>query len=289
MGHKNRLTLVGQVTQELRAQYTEGKGRDKHADKVADAMTGRIYSYNTLKTYIKHCCYFVNWCKSEHGCKTLDECKPYVSEWMSTRSNLSAWTQKLEASALAKIYRVSQSELGIETPERKRTEVKRSRGEAVRDKHFSVTKNAELVNFAKSTGLRRRELTQIRGDAVFRDGGRWYLRVDEGTKGGRVRIAPIMGTEDEIRAVVQKCQSAGKNAVWGRRGVPGTMDVHACRKEYAQRVYSASALPAIGKEAYKCRGDMHGIVYSRTGLSAASEALGHGRLQVVVSNYSPAP
>ena len=97
MGHKNRKTLVKQVSDELDSQFRAGKGRQKHIDKhVEDGMKGRIYADTTLRTYKKHCCYFTKYCKEQHGCKTLEECREYVPEWMGTRSGLTAWTQKLE-------------------------------------------------------------------------------------------------------------------------------------------------------------------------------------------------
>ena len=61
MGHKNRKTLVKQVSDELDSQFRAGKGRQKHIDKhVENGMDGRIYTDTTLRGYKKHCCYFVN-------------------------------------------------------------------------------------------------------------------------------------------------------------------------------------------------------------------------------------
>ena len=117
MGHANKKTLIRQVSEELDDQFRAGKGRKKHIDKqLPDGMAGRIYTDTTLATYKKHCCYFVRWAKVAHGCKTLKECKKYVPEWMETRRGLSAWTQKTEASALAKLYRCRAEDLGISTP-----------------------------------------------------------------------------------------------------------------------------------------------------------------------------
>jgi len=64
----------------------------------------KIYSWGTFQSYLKHGCYFVNWCCVNYNCKNLDECRQYVDEWLKSRSELSAYTQKLEASALAKLF-----------------------------------------------------------------------------------------------------------------------------------------------------------------------------------------
>lgn len=290
MGHKNKLSLVGQVTRELQSQLAAGEGRDKRADKSARDTTGRIYSYSTVKTYIKHCCNFVRWARAEHGCRTLDDCRPFASDWILRiqSEGKSAWTQKLCAAAVAKMYRCTTSDLGIETPARKRADIQRSRGAAVRDKHFSASKNADLLTFAKCTGLRRRELQQIRGYALCLHGGRYCLEVTEGTKGGRRRISPITGTDADVRAVVDMCRRAGEKAIWGRSGVSTAMDVHACRREYASRVYAEHARPLdtlSRSQKYYCRGDKRGTVYDKRALMRTSEALGHGRVNVVASNY----
>ena len=77
---------------------------------------------------------------------------------------LSAWTVQLEAKALGKLYGISpDDENYFNPPKRKREEIKRSRGDRVRDKHFSKTNNDELIKFCRGTGLRRKELQELRG------------------------------------------------------------------------------------------------------------------------------
>ena len=291
MGHKNKKTLIRQVSEELDAQFRAGKGRPKHLDKAIEGGTiGRIYTDSTLKTYKKHACYFVHWAKSVHGCRTLEECREYAPEWIETRRELSAWTQKTEAAALAKLYRCKAEELGIVTQARRRSAIKRSRGEKRNDRHFSERNHSEIVTFGKCTGLRRRELSRIRGTALREKSGRWYLSVTDGTKGGRLRISPIVGTPEEVETVVRLCEEAGGGKIFER--VPHNMDEHANRREYANRVYQMYKRPlwALSRDQkYYCRGDMAGRVYDRRALYLASEALGHSRIGIVPSNYSPDP
>lgn len=289
MGHKNRKTLVKQVNDELDSQFRAGKGRQKHLDKQIDGgMTGRIYTDTTLKNYKKHCCYFVKWCKEQHGCKNLEECRQYVGEWMGTRSELSAWTQKLEVSALAKLYRCKTEDLEIKTPPRKRTDIKRSRSPTEYDKHFSEENHKDIVTFGKCTGLRRRELGRIRGTALVRKGGKYFLSVTDGTKGRRSRESPVMGSPEEVETVVRLCCEAGDGRIF--RKVPHAMDEHGYRRVYCNRVYQAEKRPLetlSEKQKYYCRGDMKGVVYDRRALLRASEALGHSRISVVPVNYAP--
>ena len=112
MGHCNQNkkgSLVRQVEMTLNDRLAIG--RKKNAHKAADITYKYIYSWETYRSYLKHCCYFVKWCSKTHGCKTLEECHPYMQEWMKTRKSLSPYTQKLEVSALAKLYGYRTGEL----------------------------------------------------------------------------------------------------------------------------------------------------------------------------------
>lgn len=83
MGHKNRAggSLRQQVYDEL--QKKNGFGRSKHEDKKAGISSRYIYSFNSMKTYLKHSFYFVEWCKNQdyikgelnHKPRTLAESK----------------------------------------------------------------------------------------------------------------------------------------------------------------------------------------------------------------------
>lgn len=156
--------------------------------------------------------------------------KKYVNEWLQVRvdQGLSAWTVQLEAKAMGKLYGISpDDENYFKPPKRNREDIKRSRGDRVRDRHFSKTNNDELIKFCRGTGLRRKELQELRGkdlvsreqieaeisqlesvpveqrapsvtkrlemlqDArMFPEG--WFIHVRNG-KGGRERLSPIIG------------------------------------------------------------------------------------------------
>ena len=256
--------------------------------------------------YLRHCCYFVTWCKEQHGCKTLEQCRPYAAEWLATRSDLSPYTQKLEASALAKLYGVTVPSikafreqghgLGLVTPKRSREAITRSRGPKIRDRHFSEPNHAEFVEFCKHTGLRREELQLLTADALCQDkDGRWQLHVTKGTKGGRFRYAPIMGQPATVERIVARIQAAGTGKVWPV--VPNGADVHSYRADYATLIYQANARPIeeiprtrspkgyMIQDVYTCRGERKGLQLDKAAMRAASQALGHGRLTVVGENY----
>ncbi len=285
MGHKNKKSLIRQVQEKLVGKLAAGESR--HLGKAAGIADTKVYSYGSLDAYLQQCCAFVKAVKAEHKVKTLDDCRPFVDQYLqrSIDSGLSSYTIKLQASALAKLYDCSSDDF-IPTPNRHREEITRSRGVAVRDAHFSEVRNKALVDFCCSTGLRRHELAALTGDCLRQDqNGNYQIYVRSG-KGGRSRQAPVMGTKEQLKNVVQLCAQAGQGKVFSK--VHNGADIHHYRAVYAERVYTSQARPATtlqGSERYYCRGTMKGTIYDRAALKATSQALGHSRVSVVASHY----
>lgn len=318
MGHKNKQCLKVQAKE--RFDKLTCFGRSKNEDKKAagreydqlikrgenpgitkreyinNAIRDKIYSINTYGTYAKHNNYFWEYCEKNHGCKTLDQCRQYVDEWLTKRidEGKSAYTLSMEKAALCKVYQVDASEFR-DVPERSRAEITRSRGVAVRDTGFSLTKNEEIINFCRGTGLRRFELAKLQGkDLKFDENKEPYLVVKG--KGGRYREAPIVGPHKE--QIVSKILAADGGKVWDK--IPSHMDVHGYRSDYATAIYTAYARPieeipydkinkGTGKPyqsgVYYCRGDRKGEKMDKEAMLKASQALGHNRLEVVAGHY----
>lgn len=317
MGHKNKKCLKVQAKE--RFDRLTCFGRSKNEDKIKagqmydrlirvgsdpgiskqeyinNAIRDKIYSINTYGTYAKHNNYFWDYCEKEHGCKTLDQCKQYVDEWLQKRidEGKSAYTISMEKAALCKVYQVDSSAF-IATPERIRADITRSREVAVRDTGFSLSKNAEIINFCRGTGLRRFELEKLSSKDLRYDKDNQPYLVVKG-KGGRYRNAPIVGPhKDEI---VKKIESAD-NKVWDN--IPSHMDIHSYRSDYATAIYTAYARDPealkgetwynpktnrLESAVYHCRGDRKGTTFDKAAMIKASEALGHGRLEVVAGHY----
>lgn len=279
MGHKNKKSLIRQVQERL--DSTLAIGQSKYQDKKEGITGGKIYSWGTYKAYLQQCCQFARYCRDNYHCKNLADCRQYVQEWMASRQDLSAYTQKLSASALCKLYGESLEELGINTKRAARSKITRSRGVAKRDAHFSEKKNADFVEFCRSTGLRRSEITKLRGDQLIERDDQYYVCTTG--KGGRYREAPVCG---DVELVVQKMKEAGTGKVWAK--VPSNADTHSYRADYATRIYSSHARPIEKlprKEQYICRKDKKGVIYDRKAMLEASKALGHNRVSVVGEHY----
>lgn len=243
--NKMNKSLVQQVKENLDGKLAIGKS--KYLAKKDGTYTRYIYSWDTYRSYLKHACYFVRWCKEQpvdpklgHKPRTLHECRSFAEKWVQSTidKGLSAYTIKLELSALAKLYGCKTTDFAIVTPPRKRKNITRSRGNAARDKHFSVVNNRELITFCKCTGLRRAELEQIRGTDLVVHDGKLCLDIKRGTKGGRLRISPIVGSKEEIEVVKNLCASAGDNKVFPKPSE--NADIHSYRAEYAMRMYNAN-------------------------------------------------
>lgn len=245
------------------------------------AIRDKIYSHGTYGDYVKHINYFLKYCEDTYHCKTLKQCREHVDEWLTLRmeQGLSSYTLKLEAAALGKLYQEPTTNF-IPTPDRKRSDITRSRGYKQRDYGFSLEKNKGIIDFCRGTGLRRSELTSLTGDQLILRDGNGYIGVKG--KGGRYREAPIIGPHQD--KIIARMRRAGHSKVW--ESVPSHMDVHEYRSEYATAIYSAYERENIPKEdRYYCKSDRKGTVMDKRAMRMASQALGHSRVSVVAGHY----
>lgn len=279
MGRKNKSyykDLHQQAYDRLNGMQAFGESKKEAVANGTDR--GKIFSFNTYQTYWKHTKYFLKYIKETHPeCTTLKSAKKYVNEWLQMRTDqgLSAWTIQTEAKALSKLYGIQPDDEGyFKPPKRNREDIKRSRGDRVRDRHFSEENNDELVKFCKGTGLRRSELMELRGkDLVTRAqiedeiarlnalpaGERsaaadkrlemlqdtrlfdeeYFTHVRNG-KGGRERLSPIIGRfAGQIIGRIRETPAEEK--VW--QYVNTNADIHGYRAEYATAIYKAHARP----------------------------------------------
>ena len=279
MGRKNKSyykDLHQQAYDRLNGMQAFGESKKEAVANGTDR--GKIFSFNTYQTYWKHTKYFLKYIKEVHPeCTTLKSAKKYVNEWLQLRTDqgLSAWTIQTEAKALSKLYGIQPDDEGyFKPPKRNREDIKRSRGDRVRDRHFSEENNNELVKFCKGTGLRRSELMELRGkDLVTRAqieneiarlnalpaGERsaaadkrlemlqdtrlfdeeYFTHVRNG-KGGRERLSPIIGRfAGQIIGRIRETPAEEK--VW--QYVNTNADIHGYRAEYATAIYKTHARP----------------------------------------------
>ena len=280
----------------LRRAYESGRGRSRHEDKARGDDIKYIYSTRTYETYREQGKAFAIYAKNK-GCKSLDEAKKIVGEYLQTLidAGKSSYSVRTAASAIGKVYGTDYGSFGIEMPTRKRSEIKNNRGDSrmIASGHISAETAERYGRILRCIGLRRSEALLARGADLIRKDDKYCVRVPRG-KGGRSREAVIEGTPEEIKEVVALFEEAkergthgGDPHVWPS-GIPKNIPVHRYRAEYAEKVYKACARPIEAlerRDKYFCRGDLKGIVYDRQALAYVSAQLGHTRVSVVAVNY----
>lgn len=277
MGRKNKAYYKDLHQQAYdRLQSMMAVGQSKKAAMATGAGQEKIFSFNTYKTYWKHTKYFLAYVKEKHPeCTSLKSARKYVGEWLQVRTDqgLSAWTVQAEAKALGKLYGITPEDKDyFKPPKRNREDIKRSRGDKVRDRHFSKLNNDELIKFCGGTGLRRSELKELRGkDLATRaqieaeisrieaipesqrtpgDTSRlgmlqdtrmfqeeYFTHVRNG-KGGRERYSPIVGKNAE-QIIARIRDTPPEEKVW--QHIHQSADIHGYRAEYATAIYKAHA------------------------------------------------
>ena len=284
MRKKRNIKLRKQLHDILREKYKLGRGVAKHEIKDNHNATRFIHSSRTYETYRQQIGHFADWCKVK-GIKDIPTAEKAVNEYMEKLSadGKSASSQSTALCALAKVFDKRTTDFGYKLPERRRSEIKRSRYAVARDKHFNPNsiENQALIKFCVSTGLRRDELKHLNGsDLRFKD-GRAYLYVHDGTKGGKSRNIEILGN---IKFVTNMCKRADNGRVFPK--VHSCADIHSYRATYARNLYLKYARTEIPREdRYICRGDYKGKVFDKRAMAIVSQNLGHNRIGVIASNY----
>lgn len=259
-------------------------GESKKEAMANGTADDKIFSFSTYKTYWKHVKYFIKWVQEKHpDVTTLKKAKKLVPEWLQERvdqidekgNHLSAWTIQTECAALCKLYQIKQDDpKRFQPPKRNREDIKRSRTDAVRDKHFSVTNNDELIKFCRGTGLRRAGIESVKGrdlksreqieveikrieaipedkrttadqtrltickdTRIFTDPShKYFVHVKE--KGGRERLSPIIAPN--AQQIIERFKSTDPDKkVW--QHVTKNADIHGYRGDYATTMYKMYA------------------------------------------------
>ena len=178
MGRKDKQYRLN-IHQQARKKLEEmcAFGESKRAHKEAGTAKDKIFSFSTFETYKKHIDYFTDWMRKEHPeVSVLKKARPFAKEWLKLRAeqtdkdgeHLSAWTIQMEAKALGKLFGIEPGDPDyFEPPKRERVNIKRSRGVAERDRHFSEENNKTLIDFCMGTGLRRSEIEHLKPEQLY--------------------------------------------------------------------------------------------------------------------------
>ena len=288
--------MAYQVTKTFNDKFAPGES--KHKAKKSGENKDFIFSFETIKTYVREAINFCNWCKENFGVRTVAACKPYIKRYIrdvrkKNGEKYSASSMATKAAAIAKLYNVRK----VKTPTRKLDDITRSRKPRAMDKHYQPENHKDLERFCEATGTRRCEVSRIRGTQYeIRDRHLYVQIIDNQAKGGRPRMIPVI---KDAHFVLDLMQKAGEEKIFEK--IPSACDIHSHRASYAATLYKKVARPLevcekdpffdrtrgvwCKNSVYLCRGSRRGVWYDKQALLTVSRALGHNRIDVVACHY----
>lgn len=266
-----RPSLFHQMLTAIREQ--ERFGQSKHQAKKlaikqahAEGRSGfgvapvGIYSVVSFKTYRQVAHEFAVWCKQNTQARTMEKARFYAGFYLQKRIDrgLSAWTVQRDRAALRKIFRDPDLCWEIAVPRRRLSNIKRSRHTVDMDKYFDAAEYPELVDFCLATGLRRHELVAICPRDIYWKNENLVAFVTQG-KGGKPREVTVMpGLELRVLKIIEGKQPDKPIFDF----IPGKMDVHSYRAEYATARLDIAPEEVVTKD------------------------LGHNRIDVIRNHYT---
>lgn len=201
-------------------------------------ITEGIFSISTYKNYLAVATQFGKWAKAEYGEKKLANCRPYVEDYLKVRmGKVSPYTVAKDASALAKLYKCSSADFGVELPERHRADITKSREDV---KEFNYEKHKDILDFIHGTGLRKSELLRLTAGQFYKTNGQLWVYTKG--KGGKVRHARILPNYQElVEAKISTLRDDEK--VFKKGDIIGRTPCHHYRAQYAKDYYNMIARP----------------------------------------------
>lgn len=282
MSRKNHTgSLIFQIQKKLLSKARFGTSRHILKQQTGKRITGFIHSYQSFSTYLKCSSRFARYIRENFKeCKTLEDCRVHVKDFIESRMHLSPHTIKTELSSLGMLY--DTSFFGeIKTPPRIRSEITRSRGYSLKD--IMSGKDHPVKHLILWSGARYHEVASLKGKNLKMINGKWYLEIEKG-KNGRYRLCEFTKINKTIIDLFKNTPPNEK--VFKTLPSSGTLQYHALRRYYAQQLYLkyARKLEDIPrKDRYYCRNDKKGLVLDKKSLAICSQNLGHQRLSVTLS------
>lgn len=206
----------------------------------------------TRSAFVKNYRKFIEFCRSEYDCKTTEECKNHIDNYVQYLINkgLTANTIHTYLSPVALFFNIPLSD--IEKPRRCSAHNVRSRstnGKLQRsDNDPDNPKYAHLVEFQKRVGIRRRELRDLHGSDFGEDeNGNFYVYVRKG-KGGKSQLQLVLPEDVEF---VKSYFNGTENKIFESQEFQNKLDLHKLRAEQAKRAYQYYFYKVNNEEGYR--------------------------------------
>ncbi len=255
-----------------------------HGEATWAFSSGRIHSYSTRASYQEHVLHFINWARDTQHIRRLEHLDARADElacaYLCERiaRGYSAWTLAAERSALRLFFQDRTLASQVILPQRRRGQIRRSRGPVAQDAHFQPGHWLPLLHFLEATGLRRKEVRALLvGDISWQGPERLVVHVARG-KGGKARdVSVLPGREGDVLQVI--AGRSPQERVFAR--LPVHLDIHALRRQYALALYQGAArwpLPAPPEPLSLATIDLEAA-------RLVTRALGHNRVDVLLKHY----
>lgn len=189
-----------------------------------------VHGTGTYIDYRKVAHQFSEWCAARGVRGNWEAGKSLVEEYIRAceAEGLAPDTLHKYRSALRKAFR--DHELGpSRLPPRRKDQITRSRQPREMHKHVDTERWRDVIAFALATGLRRRELAEVRAEDVYRrEAGRLMVHVRRG-KGGQPREVHVLSEfEDRVLQIISG--EDAREVLFPR--IPQRLDIHSFRREY---------------------------------------------------------
>lgn len=223
-------------------------GRNKTASQIMfadakkfftrDKYTNNITRRNFLTWYRK----YINYCRQYHDCKTKDECKKYIQEYINHLEK-HGYTASTIHSYLAPITLYHGYSLkDFKKPVRYTSEYSKSRSFTDKIERFDEDLNnppakyIRSVEFAKRVGCRRNDLYHIcGGDLVKDEAGNYAIRLTH-SKGGKYQEQRIWREDYEFIKTYFDGVPEGQ-PIFKREEISPRISYHYLRAQNAKRAY----------------------------------------------------
>lgn len=226
------------VTQQIMIEVKESLNRYQHD------LTRQQYTRNMK--------YFVQYCRTVHDCRTLDECKAHIDEYINTLINngMSACTIHTYAAAISATLKIPLN--SIQKPRRVIAEFTRGRKE-IKYPHSSQDLDnpqyKRLVEFAKRTGIRREEYANLKGcDWVYDESGNRCIFVRSGKLGKPQK--QLVREEDIPYFEEFFAEVPDDEYVFSKAEMNNHLNLHKFRSDNAKRWYSELEQKLIDDPSY---------------------------------------
>lgn len=273
-------SLKHQISQRLKSLNRIGE--KKHAAKLEEkercysarerwnpARVEGIHGAKTMEHYTKIGHRWATWAKENvpdlvKG-RQISEMQEAAAAYIKAREaeGLTNWTLKQDRSALAKIIGTPGRDICYLPPRRKEDRVKNTK----MPKEFSESRNRDLVDICKATGIRHHEVAQLTPAHLSAHDGRLILKDIIG-KGGKIRDVIILRDSEERVIEIFQGKAPGEQII---TKIPIRTPCHIYRREYVAA--RDKELIAAGVKSQTMRDEI------------ITKDLGHNRRDVIQTSY----